>query len=168
VFCCAFFMLFLAATNDRNHTVSPPNNIKLRPHSILYYFVYFASYFVSVYGVLWPMMNNLINNMFVMLLIKPWDTSIPILWNMGWMSPTVPWLTWTCKLFWSLLVLMMILYDSCLWWSCMPHATHQNMRDIHAHVFPILGWMSRMLPWLPWLMLIQLLYLRQSLCQAFI
>jgi hypothetical protein len=43
---------------------------------------------------------------------------------------------------------------TCLWWSCMPHATHQNMRDIHAHVFPILGWMSHMLPWLPWLMLV--------------
>jgi hypothetical protein len=83
-------MLFLAATNDRNHAVSPPTNIKLRPHSILYYFVYSASYFGSVYDVLWPMMNNLMNNYFVMLLIKPWDTSIPMLSNMGWMSPTVP------------------------------------------------------------------------------
>jgi hypothetical protein len=105
-----FFMLFLAATNDRNHGMSPPNNIKLIPHSILYYFVYFASYFVSVYVVLWPMMNNLMNNMFIMLLIIPWDTFIPILSNMGWMSLTVPWLTWTCfsytsNLFWGLLVL---------------------------------------------------------------
>jgi hypothetical protein len=31
--------------------------------------------------------------MFLMLLIKPWETSIPMLSNMGWMFPTVPWLT---------------------------------------------------------------------------
>jgi hypothetical protein len=36
------------------------------------------------------MMNNLMNNYFVMLLIKSWDTSIPMLSNIGWMSPTVP------------------------------------------------------------------------------
>jgi hypothetical protein len=40
VFCCTFFMLFLAATNDRNHAVSPPNNIKLRPHSILFCLIF--------------------------------------------------------------------------------------------------------------------------------
>jgi hypothetical protein len=34
--------------------------------------------------------------MFLMLLIKPRETSIPMLSNMGWMSPTVPWLTWSC------------------------------------------------------------------------
>jgi hypothetical protein len=33
-------MLFLAST--RNHAVRPPNNIKLRPHSILYYTILFC------------------------------------------------------------------------------------------------------------------------------
>jgi hypothetical protein len=46
-------MLFLAATNDRNHAVSPPNNIKLRPHSIDEKHVcYLLVCFVSIYVVL--------------------------------------------------------------------------------------------------------------------
>jgi hypothetical protein len=75
VFCSTFFMLFLASTNDRNQTLTPPNNIKLRRHSILYCFAYDDSnllimllmspknlrllILVFVYVFLWPMMNNM-------------------------------------------------------------------------------------------------------------
>jgi hypothetical protein len=88
---------------------------------ILYFTVLPHIWFV--YVVLWPMMNNLMNNYFVMLLIKPWDTSIPMLSNMGWMSPTVPWLTWTCftyttKLFWGLILYFTVLPHICFCLCC--------------------------------------------------
>jgi hypothetical protein len=152
VFCCTFFMLFLAATNDRNHAVSPPNNIKLRPHSILYYFVYFASYlFLSMlsFGLWWTtswthvchVTYQTVGHIHSHTFKHVMDVSHGSMADMNLQIVLRP----TC-------VILSLLAS--LWWYWMPHATHQNMRDIHVHVFPILGWMSHMLPWLPWLMLV--------------
>jgi hypothetical protein len=145
-------MLFLAATNDRNHAVSPTTNIKLRPYSILYYFVYSASYLVlsmMFFGLWWTTSWTTILSCYSsnhgrhpFPCFQTWDGCLPrfhdwhklIFLTHQTCSEASFYTSLFCLIFWFCLCCSLA-YDEQSHEQLFCHVTHQTIGHIHSYAF---------------------------------